>query len=433
MTGGLRGGLVSVVSACLAALGLGTAAYSQTDRIATVEEVRNAVRPAALAPLRVLSYPHRKIASGMERGLLAFEQRKVRERLYRQLADWRSHGVIPKFGGMGEGSGFGGGLIYEFRPAENHTLQTLALITLRNYQELEVRWNSQLPASSFFLETSYQWRPWENYYGQGHDTSRASHTSFALRQSWAGLRFEWNPGKRFRFGVLSRWEWVSASQGRNSLLPPITSLFPNLTGYGRETRLNSTGAYVELDGLREEYQLGGAAHLGASYQQSFAGGDLRYLTLEAQLEGRAPIKTKNSVLVGQANFQMNRERGGSDSIPFYLQPHIGGSTTLRGYPLDRFYGRNLALLSLEYRIRVHPNLQFYPLFDEGQIFNQTSDLSWLNWHRTYGAGFRLRSARGPFLRIELGWGGEGTQVHLVFGDREQPPLRGPVRYGAYKR
>jgi OOP family OmpA-OmpF porin len=54
-------------------------------------------------------------------------------------------------------------------------------------------------------------------------------------------------------------------------------------------------------------------------------------------------------------------------------------------------------------------------------------LSESNTDMTYGVGLRLRSARGPFLRIELGWGGEGTQVHVVFGDREQPPLRGPVR------
>ena len=408
-------------------------AQQEEGRIATAEEVQEVTRPAALAPLRVLSYPHRKITSAMERGLVTFEQKKVREKLNLLLERWRNRGLTPKFGGMGEGSGFGGGLIYEFRPAENHSLQTMALITISNYQELQARWSSLLPTSRFFLEASYQWRPQENYYGQGHDSSAGNHTSFALRQSWTGLRFEVTPKKRFRLGILSRWEWLSASQGRNGLLPAITTFFPNPIGYNRETRLNSSGAYIDLDGLREEYQLGGAAHVGASYQRSFGGGHLRYVALDMQLEGRTPIKTGNSVLVGQANFQMNRERGASDPIPFYLQPRIGGSTTLRGYPLDRFYGRSLALLTLEYRIRVHPNIQFYPMFDEGQIFDRTSDLSWLNWHRTYGCGFRLRSARGTFLRIELGWGGEGTQVHVVFGDREQPPLRSAVRYGAYNR
>ena len=120
-------------------------------------------------------------------------------------------------------------------------------------------------------------------------------------------------------------------------------------------------------------------------------------------------------------------------MPFYLLPHIGGASTLRGYALDRFYGMNLALLSLEYRYRVHPNVQAYPFFDEGQIFDRTSDLSWLNWHRNYGFGFRFRTATGTFLRVEYGWSEEGSRIHVIFGDREQPPLRGPIRYGVYKR
>lgn len=406
-------------------------AQEQADRIASSEEIRDAVRPPGLT--RVFSYPQRKMASSMERGLVAFEQQKMRERFYQSLEDLRGYGIIPKFGGMGQGSGFGGGLIYEFRPAENHALRTMALVTFKNYQELGLEWNSGLPASQFYLEVSYQWRPQENYYGYGHDSSKATHTSFALRQSWTGLRYEVLPAKRLRLGVLNRWAWITATQGRNGLFPEFTSFFPALPGYNSETRLNSSGAYLDIDGLREEYSLGGAVHLGSSYQRSFGGGNLRYFTVEMQLEGRTPIRTRNSVLVGQANFQLNRERGGSDAIPFYLQPHIGGSTSLRGYPLDRFYGRNIALLTLEYRIGVHPNIQFYPLFDEGQIFNDTSELSWLNWHRTYGFGFRFRSALATFLRLEFGWGGEGTQVHVVFGDRDQPPVRGPVRYGAYKR
>jgi hypothetical protein len=309
----------------------------------------------------------------------------------------------------------------------------MGLITFSNYQELDLRWRSGVPRGGLYLEASYQWRPQENYYGHGHDSQRGGHTSFALRQSWSGVRAEVLPIRRLTLGILNRWAWLTASEGMNPLLAPIGSLFPALAGFRTETRLNSTGAYLDLDGLRDEYQLGGAVHAAASYQTSFGNGNLRYAALEMRLEGRTPVKTRNSVLVGQADFELNRERSGSDAIPFYLQPHIGGSSTLRGYPLDRFYGRSLALLTLEYRVRVHPNIQFYPFFDEGQIFDRTSDLSWLNWHRNYGIGLRFRSATGTILRLEAGWGGEGTQFHIVFGDRELPPLLGPIRYGGYKR
>lgn len=415
-----------------AAAGLAAQTPSE-DRIATPQEIKSAIEPQDLALLRVLSWPHRKFTASMERGMVAFEQKKVLEHYQKSMEDLRRHGVTPKFGGMGEGSGFGGGVVYEYKPAEKFTLRNTTLLTFSNYQELDFSTVNSMPASEFFLEASYQWRPRENYYGQGHDTLQDWHTTFALRQAWTGLRYEFSPKKRIGLGVLNRWEWITATEGMNQLFPPITSFFPNLPGYHSETRLNTTGAYLDLDGIRNEYELGGAAHFGASYQQSFTGGDVRYFSLEMQLEGRTRIKTRNSVLVGQANFQLNRERGGSDPIPFYLQPRIGGANTLRGYPLDRFYGRNLAVLTLEYRIRVHPNLEFYPLFDEGQIWSQTSDLDWLQWHRNYGFGFRLRTAAATFMRLEFGWGGEGTQFHLVMGDRAQPPLLGPVRSGAYKR
>ena len=43
------------------------------------------------------------------------------------------------------------------------------------------------------------------------------------------------------------------------------------------------------------------------------------------------------------------------------------------------------------------------------------------------------AAGATFLRVEYGRSSEGSEIHIVFGDRERPPLLGPFRYGAYKR
>jgi len=404
-------------------------------RITTAEEVHNAVQPESLGFLRGLSWPHRTFSSGMEKGLVAFEKRKVRERYREAVDNLRKHGFSGHFGGMGEGSGFGGGAGYTIPAREGHALNLLGLITLTNYQEFEVHWSSRLGPSRFFGEGSYQWRPQENFYGLGHGSQRHSHTNFALRQTWGGVRWEAPPAKHFLWGALYRQAWIFASAGDNAAYPGPEIYFGRLAGYGSQTRLHSVGTYLDMNYLQGEYQWGGAAHWGASYQHGAGASHLRYFAYEMQLEGRMPVVSTSSVLVGQANFQLERERSGSDPIPFYMQPHIGGSSTLRGYPLDRFYGRNLALLTLEYRFKVHPNIQVFPFFDEGQIFDRTSDLRWLNWHRNYGFGFRFRSPspQGTFMRAEFGWSGEGLHVHITFGDRQRPPLLAPVRYGLYKR
>jgi outer membrane protein assembly factor BamA len=229
--------------------------------------------------------------------------------------------------------------------------------------------------------------------------------------------------------------WLTALPGKNPLFAAPEVYFPNLPGYGTQTRLRSVGAYLSLHAIRQEYQLGGSLHLGASYQEGWGKNKLlKYYSYEIQMEGRLPIASGRSALVGQANLEFNRRRGGSDPIQFYLLPHIGGSSTLRGFRLDRFYGTNLFLLSLEYRYRLHPNIQAILFFDEGQIFDRTEDLSWLNWHRNYGLGFRYRAGaeNSTVVRVEFGHSSEGFQFHISFGDRVLPPLRGPIRYGAYR-
>jgi outer membrane protein insertion porin family len=130
---------------------------------------------------------------------------------------------------------------------------------------------------------------------------------------------------------------------------------------------------------------------------------------------------------------MLREASGTSAIPFYLYPRIGGSATLRGFPLDRFYGRNMILTTLEYRWLLHPRIEAEIFHDSGQIFEHTNDLKFFDWHRNYGFGIRFRNATGTQFRFELATSAEGISVHIIFGDR---PIRalgaGPVRYPLYR-
>jgi hypothetical protein len=412
------------------------ALYSQDQRIITPDEVKKATQPGWLVPLRILSAPHRFISSGFERGLISVEQHRLRERWQMYLDRLRSHGITPVFGGSGEGTGLGGGFNFVAGPPTQGQLRLVLNVTTRKYQEFDLSWAQTLGRSRLFLEGSYQWRPQENFYGLGQESLQYQRTNFALRQTWTGVRYEVTPLGWLRSGTDYKVAWLSALPGKNPQYPAPDVYFPNLPGYGTQTRLQSVGAYLSLNGIRQEYQFGGDLHLGASYQKGWGENKLlQYFSYEIQMEGRLPIASGRSAFVGQANLEFNRPRGGSDPIPFYLLPHIGGSSTLRGFPLDRFYGRNLFLLTLEYRYRLHPNIQAIPFFDEGQIFDRTEDLSWLDWHRNYGLAFRYRAGveNGTVMRIEFGYGSKGFQFHISFGDRVPPPLRGPIRYGAYRR
>jgi len=154
----------------------------------------------------------------MERGFIAFERHRVRERMNLWTEELRHHGVEVRLGGSGEGAGFGGGGTYTYRAGKSNRLQFLGLETTKDYQEFGIQWRSATPAGSVIAESSYQWRPDENFYGIGHNSVRNKHSMFALRQTWASLRWEYQVKGRVRWGALYRAAWISALRGATRTL-----------------------------------------------------------------------------------------------------------------------------------------------------------------------------------------------------------------------
>jgi len=406
---------------------------SPTERIVSPEEAQEVENRRVFLPLRIISYPYRAGTHGMERGLVTVEKKHLRERLRQWQDRMRELGIAGLFGGMGEQTGFGAGGSYTLRMSKSQEITYLARATMARYQEYDMQWTLKPAKADIVFETSYQWRPKENFYGLGHDSLESQHTDFALRQSWVGARAEIHAVKHFTWGAEYKFLEAKATAGTNALTPSTPDVFPSLPGFNRNLRLHSEGAYADLDFSEGEYGWTGRGHFGASYQQGVGASDLRYFTYVGQVEGRMPVIKNQSGLVGQVQLNVNHENGGSDPIPFYLRPHIGGSSTLRGFPLDRFYGKNLMMLSLEYRYSIHPNFQAAVFHDAGQIFDSNSELTWFNWHRNYGFSLRMHSNYRTILRLEYGHSREGFAIHLSFGDRKPQPLGGPVRYGTYRR
>jgi hypothetical protein len=405
----------------------------EEDRIVTREEIQAATKAGGYAPFRIVAYPFRQLTIGMNKGMVQFEENYMRQKMTMWQERIREWGFTPLFGGLGEGSGFGGGAIYTLRPAEKVQLPILANATFRGYQEYDVQVRNSVGRSEFVLEGSYQWRPQENFYGLGNESLLEDQTKFALRQTWVGGGWGFKPVERIRIGAGYKNAWLLALPGRRTDLPSPDELFPDVVGMNEKIRLQSFGIFFESDLMQGEYEWGGMSHLEASYQDQLGDGPLRYFTYSIQAEGRMPVAARRSALVGQMSVELNRECGGSSIMPFYLQSRVGGSSTLRGFALDRYYGRNLLFATIEYRFRLNPNVQSFIFFDEGQIFDQTSNLSWLNWHRNYGLGFKLKSGNGTVMAIEVGYGEDGWNWHLTWGDRVPKTLGGPVRYGTYRR
>jgi outer membrane protein insertion porin family len=110
----------------------------------------------------------------------------------------------------------------------------------------------------------------------------------------------------------------------------------------------------------------------------------------------------------------------SGTVPFFEQFFIGGAETLRGYPEDRFWGKNAALLSVEFRQPIEKAFTAVFFVDIGHAWGgypSVNDFTQRGSFRPevgYGLGIRVRTPLGP-LRIDYGIGRDGGRTHFSVG------------------
>jgi len=104
------------------------------------------------------------------------------------------------------------------------------------------------------------------------------------------------------------------------------------------------------------------------------------------------------------------DTNGTQQVPFYLQPTLGGPDTLRGYRFDRFYGNNSTMASAEYYWDASPILRMVAFADGGKVFN-----SWNQWNfhaiqTDVGFGFRFHGQFRNVFSLDTGFSHEGFQI-----------------------
>jgi len=116
-------------------------------------------------------------------------------------------------------------------------------------------------------------------------------------------------------------------------------------------------------------------------------------------------------------------KDGDYSIPFYMQPRLGGAEDLRGYRPYRFRGDNLLVMNVEYRWEVFSGLDLALFADAGKVYTHKSDLGLRHLESDAGFGFRFNVRNKTFLRLDAGFSHEGFQIWLKFNNVFQ---KGPI-------
>jgi hypothetical protein len=379
---------------------------AQETRAGTLERQR-AEKAASLTPYK---------PGKLEKFILNAEEGKLRRMIAPHNGFFVEYGFTYK--PVGSGLGFGGGFRHDLFDRQAR-IELEYGESLRRYRV--VRADFSLPRLAgerleLGVEGVHRRQPQDDFYGIGPDTVDADRVSFLFKGQEIQGR-----------AIVTLTPWLQIGSHVGQLSPSIgsgtDSRFPSLEarftdadapGLAEQPDFKYGDVFAEVD-YRDEP---GNARQGGHYVMSwrtYSDSDLdrySFRSVDLLLQHFVPIFDKKRVFAFQFGL-VGTSAGSGDLVPFYMQPTLGGSRTLRGVADYRFRDRNALWLNAEYRWEAFSALDMALFTDHGSVAGKVSDLG-LSEH-AYGIGFRFNTARAVFLRVDLATGGgEGFRYFLKF-------------------
>jgi outer membrane protein assembly factor BamA len=137
--------------------------------------------------------------------------------------------------------------------------------------------------------------------------------------------------------------------------------------------------------------------------------------LEAEAQKYLPFFNSRRVIALRGKAVLTSVDSGQ-TVPFYLQPTLGGSDDLRGFRSFRFYDDNLVLMNAEYRWESFSGLDMALFFDAGKVYHKRADWNTNALETSAGFGLRFNVKNSVFMRIDVGFSHEGFQFWWKFSD-----------------
>jgi outer membrane protein assembly factor BamA len=330
-------------------------------------------------------------------------------------------GLRVKVGGMVSGSGLAVGPEYsrDGLLGGRLNLRAGAQTSTRGYQKMDTLLtaprflNDRITLDFYAVRHNY---PGLNFYGVGAGSNRGGRSNFRLEDAAFDASLTVRVAKRLAAGGTAGYLLNNVGPGTDSRFISSERVY-RAPGIDQQANFSRFSGFVQYD--YRDYAPGPRAG-GNYFAQFHQFGDrtlgrhgFQRLDLEAQQY--VPFFNRRRVIALRAKTAMTFTDAGQ-TIPFYMQPTLGGQDDLRGFRPFRFRDNNLMVMNAEYRWEVFSGLDMAIFADAGKVAARRADLNFRRLESNAGFGFRFNARNNVFLRLDFGFSHEGFQVAFKFNN-----------------
>lgn len=375
--------------------------FAQDSRAASLEKLR-AEKAAAVQP-----YQPGKI----EKALLFVE----REDPLRKIAPHDGFYVEYGYSGKPVGSGIGASVGYRHDLFDRRARMVVeGGATTRRYRMVRADFSlPSLAAGRFELgvEGIDRHHPQEDFYGLGAASLDSNRVSFLFDLRTIEGRAVVKPGRGVRAGVRFGRANTAVGGGRDVRFPSIEELFDDASaaGLARQPDFSYEDLFATIDRRDQPGNPRAGGFAGAMWRRYSDLNFDRYSfrVLDADLQHFFPIFDKKRVFALRGHM-IATTAGAGQLVPFYFQPTLGGSDSLRSVRDYRFRDNAVLALNAEYRWEAFSGLDMALFTDFGKVASRAADLNLRGLEHAYGIGFRFNTHRSVFLRLDVALAGVDT-------------------------
>lgn len=321
--------------------------------------------------------------------------------------------------GIAEGGGFGGGGGYRIGH-ERRSLTVGGAASLTRYWLAETMFRMEKLAGGRVATEAFvrgMNQPREDFFGLGPASASADRTSYDLDTFSTGGLATVELTRRVSVSGGAAYLGPRVGSGQDPRFPSTEERFTDEAAPGLDDQpdfVNPTAALtIDTRNPGLNARVGGRYEVTFGYYGDLDTGRYSFGRTRIELQQFVPFWNRNRVIVLRA-FLERTDAGDTGDVPFFYQPTLGSSTTLRGYRTQRFRDRSSVLLQAEYRYEINAFLMAALFTDVGQVAPDWDRFHVHDLRSDYGFGLRFGSDAGVALRTDVAFGDEGARFQLRF-------------------